>query len=305
MAVVHATRRAWIAWAAVCVIWGTTYLAIKVALDAIPPFLMGGLRYTSAGLIMAAVLAASGRRLPPVSHWPKIALLGLLMLAVGNGGVVWGEQYLTSGLTAVILATSAFWMVAIDALLPHGDRLHRRQGVGLVVGFSGVVLLVWPEIFVGGIGARHFAIGVASLQIACIGWGIASAYTRRHVLKDDVLGSAALQMVFGGAALCVVAWLTGEWHAIPWTIHAAGALAYLTLAGAVIAFAAYSYALNHMDVATLSLYTYVNPVIAVALGIALLHEPFALRQLLAGVVILAGMAIVKSLPPPPAGESIS
>ena len=276
MAVVHATRRAWIAWAAVCVIWGTTYLAIKVALDAIPPFLMGGLRYTSAGLIMAAVLAASGRRLPPVSHWPKIALLGLLMLAVGNGGVVWGEQYLTSGLTAVILATSAFWMVAIDALLPHGDRLHRRQGVGLVVGFSGVVLLVWPEIFVGGIGARHFAIG-----------------------------SAALQMVFGGAALCVVAWLTGEWHAIPWTIHAAGALAYLTLAGAVIAFAAYSYALNHMDVATLSLYTYVNPVIAVALGIALLHEPFALRQLLAGVVILAGMAIVKSLPPPPTGESIS
>ena len=146
---------------------------------------------------------------------------------------------------------------------------------------------------------------VACLQVACLGWAVASAYTRRHVMHDDVLGAAALQMIVGGLALCLAGSLTGEWSAFSMNARTTGAMVYLTLFGAVVAFAAYSYALKHMDLATLSLYTYVNPVIAVSLGILLLHEPFAVRELVAAVIILAGMAIVRSIPPAETGESVS
>ena len=149
------------------------------------------------------------------------------MLAIGNGGVVWGEQYLTSGLTAVIIATSAFWMVGVDALLPDGNRPHLRQGIGLLVGFGGIVVLLWPDISRGGVGAHRLLLGVASLQLACVGWAVASAYTRRHVQADDVLGAAALQMLFGGAFLLIGGSLTGEWAAFSLTTRTSGALLYL------------------------------------------------------------------------------
>src|SRR5262249_52779641 len=148
-------RLAWIAWAAVCIIWGTTYLGIKICLETIPPFLMGGLRYTVAGLILSAVLTARGHALPPPSEWGKFAVLGFFMLFFGNGGVVWAEQYIPSGLTAVFIATTPFWMVGVDALLPHGRRLHARDAIGLAIGFAGILILVGPDIAVGGAGARN------------------------------------------------------------------------------------------------------------------------------------------------------
>lgn len=287
------TRRAWLAWCSVCLIWGTTYLAIKISLDTIPPLLLGGLRYVAAGLTLAVVLRVSGRTLPAFSTWPRLALLGAIMLGVGNGGVVVGEQYLTSGLTAVVIATSPFWMVGVDSLIPGGEPFRRRDGVGLAIGFAGIVLLVWPEIAHGGATARAFALGVVSVQIACLGWAVASSYTKRHVLPADVVGAAAVQMFFGGVLMIAVGSLIGEWQHFSITLRTGLGLAYLTLAGGVIAFAAYSYALRFLPLATVSLYTYVNPVIAVALGIMLLHEPFALRQLAAAAVIFVGMAVVR------------
>jgi drug/metabolite transporter (DMT)-like permease len=293
---VHAsprTRRAWIAWATVCLIWGTTYLAIKIALNTIPPFLMGGLRYFVAGLVLAVALRGSGRPLPARADWPKLALLGFFMLAIGNGGVVWGEQYLASGLTAVIIGTSPFWMVAIDGLLPDGEALHVQQWIGLAMGFGGIVMLVWPEISIAGTSVAHVIAGVFALQLACVGWATASAYTRRHVVPSDVLGVAALQMIFGGAFLLLLGTLMGEWSQMSLTTTTATALVYLTVAGSIIAFVAYSYALSNLPVALVSTYTYVNPVIAVALGVLWLHEPFERRQLLAAAVIIFGMVVVR------------
>ncbi len=291
-------RRAWLAWGAVCLIWGTTYLAIKIALETIPPFLMGGLRYTTGGAALAIVLALRGHRLPGPRSWAGLAILGFFLLMLGNGGVVWGEQYVPSGLTAVLIGTSPFWMVGVDALLPHGSRLHAREWLGLTVGFGGIVLLVWPEIVRGGPAGRGFAAGVVSLQIACAGWAVGSAYTRRHVLPADVLGSAALQMIFGGAMLFVAGLATGEWHQLSFAPRTAAALVYLTVFGSLIAFAAYSYALQHLEVAVVSLYTYINPVIAVALGTLLLGEPFDARMLMAAGVILFGVMFVR----PPARQ---
>ena len=285
-------RRAWIAWIAVCVIWGTTYLGIKVALATIPPFLMGGLRYVAAGVVLAAALSAQGRPLPPRSDWGGLAILGFFMFLFGNGGVVWGEQYVPSGLTAVLVGTSPFWMVGIDAMVTRGQQMFVRQWVGMFVGFLGIVLLVWPDITAGGGTGRGFFFGVIALQIACIGWAIGSAYTRRHVAPRDVLGAASLQMLFGGLFMLLAGTALGEWDDLSFTPKTTFALAYLTLLGSVVAFAAYSYALRHLNVAIVSLYTYVNPVIAVALGTILLDEPFHVRMLIAGAIILTGILIV-------------
>lgn len=285
-------RKAWFAWVAICVIWGTTYLFIKIALDTIPPFLMGGLRYAAAGVILAAAVRARGRPLPAREWWPGLAVLGCLLFLFGNGGVVWGAQFLPSGLTAVLIATNPFWMVGVDAAVTRGRQLFLRRWAGLLVGFAGIVLLVWPDVTAGGGAGRGFGLGVISLQIACMGFAIGSVYTRRHLQPGDVLGGAALQMFFGGLCMIAVGTLRGEWATLSFTPRTAWALVYLTLAGSVVGFAAYSYALRHLSVAIVSLYTYVNPVIAVALGTLLLDEPFHLRMVLAAAVIAGGILIV-------------
>lgn len=287
------TRRlAWFAWATVCVVWGTTYFAIKVALATIPPFLLGGMRYIIAGLLLASIVRARGHRLPPRAAWGQLAILGFCMLLMGNGGVAWAEQYLASGLTAVLIGTAPFWMVSVDAMMRDGKQLFARQWLGLIVGFAGIAFLVWPDITVGGTDGRHFAMGVAALQIGCAGWAVGSSYTRRHVVAGDALGAASVQMVAGGIFMLMLGTALGEWPQLSFNATTASALAYLVVAGSIIGFGAYSYALQHLDVAIVSLYTYVNPVIAVGLGTLLLGEPFHVRMLAAAVVILTGIVIV-------------
>ncbi len=296
-------RRAWVAWLAICVIWGTTYLAIKVALGTIPPLLTGGLRYLIATVIMLVLLKVQRRPFPPRSAWPSQALIGFAMLGLGNGGVVIAEQYLTSGLTAVLVGTSPFWMVGIDALFSDGKRLRIQQLVGMTVGFLGIVLLVWPDLTrAAELGttppSRHgpttaeIIIGIVAVQIACMGWSIASSYSKRHH-STDVIGMATLQMMFGGILMTIVATLRGEWSQLSFTAESLSALAYLAVLGSVVAFVAYSYALKHLPISVVSLYTYVNPVIAVALGALILSEPFGVRQMMAAGVIALGMFIVR------------
>lgn len=289
-------RRAYAAWATVCLVWGTTYLAIRIALETIPPLLMGGIRYTAAGAILAAALVLRGERLPGPREWPYLALLGALLLGFGNGGVVWAEQTVPSGLTAVLIAVSPFWMTGIDAMLPHGERLTVRHAIGLIVGFSGIVMLVWREIHLDASG-RGFLSGVIATQIACIGWAIGSSYSRRrgHVSarEENVLSTAALEMLFGGAALLVAGAAHREFAVLGFNPRTTAALAYLVVAGAVVGFAAYAYALKHLPVATVSLYAYVNPVIAVLLGTLLLHEPFGARTVAGASIVFAGVALVK------------
>src|SRR2546427_5152348 len=142
----RSTRRAYLAWAFVCLVWGTTYLAIRIALETIPPLLMGGIRYVIAGSMLAAILAARGERLPGRREWPYLAVLGTLLIGFGNGGVVWAEQTVPSGLTAVLVATSPFWMTGIDAVLTHGARLTLRRTVCLVVGLCRIQMVILAAI---------------------------------------------------------------------------------------------------------------------------------------------------------------
>jgi drug/metabolite transporter (DMT)-like permease len=290
------TRRAYLAWVAVCLIWGTTYLGIRIALETIPPLLMAAMRWIVAGGLLILVLKLRGVRMPQRPEWPALAVLGILLLGFGNGAVVWAEQTVPSGLTAVLVATSPFWMVGIDALMPDGERLTLRRMFGLILGFCGIVMLVWPEIRVGE-GGRTFLGGVISAQVACVGWAVGSSYARRrgrgHAREENVLASAAFEMLFGGIALLAVALLMHETTRLVFSPRSAGALLYLTFVGAIAGFSAYAYALKHLPVATVSLYAYVNPIIAVILGTLVLQEPFNARMAVAAAVVLAGIALVR------------
>jgi drug/metabolite transporter (DMT)-like permease len=275
----------------VCLVWGTTYLAIRIALDTIPPFLMAAFRWLAAGSILVTMLKIRGEHLPGRSTWPSIALLGLLMIGLGNGGVVWAEQTVPSGLTAVLVAALPFWMLGVERFMPHSQRVTLLQWAGLVVGFIGIVVLVCPEVRLEG--GSGFLEGVAAVQLACLGWAIGSSYSRRRVRDENVIATASFQMLFAGAALLFVGLLRGEWSALAFTNRTAGALAYLVVAGSVVAYSAYAYALKHLPVATVSLYAYINPVIAVVLGTLVLNEPFSTRIVIAGAIVLAGTAMVR------------
>jgi drug/metabolite transporter (DMT)-like permease len=304
-------RLAYIAWAAVCVIWGTTYLGIRISLESMPPALMGGIRWLIAGTILTAYLVARRRPLPPVSQWGGIALLGFLMLGLGNGGVVFAEQYVPSGLAAVIVATAPFWMAAVEACLPDGERLRRSIVLGLVIGFSGIVILVWPDLTLGTASSRGFLAGIIALQIASIGWSIGSSYSKRHGRKaatsapdvdgiNEVLGTTAYQMLAGGLIMTAAGPVRGEWSALFFTPRTTVALLYLSTVGAVGGFVAYAYALRHLPVSFVSLYAYINPVIAVALGVLVLHEPFTWRMGIAAALVFIGVAVVRWEPRPDA-----
>ena len=289
------SRFAYLAWVAVCLIWGTTYLAIRISLETIPPLLMSGFRWPIAGSIILVALTIRGERIPARSQWPAMALLGVLLIGFGNGCVVWAEQTIPSGLTAVLVASVPFWMVGVERFMKESDHLSRRRIVGLIVGFTGIVLLVWPELRLGA--GRPFLMGVAATQMACLGWAIGSSYSRRRHANENVLAAAALQMLFGGLCLVVAGLLRGEWATLAFNQRTAGALVYLTIAGSIGGFSAYAYALKYLPVATVSLYAYVNPIIAVLLGTLVLGEPLSPRLAVAGAIVLVGMGLVRETAP--------
>jgi drug/metabolite transporter (DMT)-like permease len=283
---------AYLAFVTVCIVWGTTYLAIAVALESVPVLLLTGLRWMFAGVVLSAFMLASGRGLPAPRLWGPLALLGFLMNVIGNGLVVYAEQYVPSGLTAVLIATTPFWSASLEALLPNSERFSRRSLSGLGLGFTGIVVLVWPELTSGGAGGVQFMIGVLAIQVACLGWVIGTSFAKRHELGDDPFRSAAMQMLFSGSMLLAAATAHGDWAHLTFTPRTMTAMIYLSIAGSLVAYSAYGYAIKHLPLQLVSLYAYINPMIAVALGTLLLHEPISTRILIAAALVLAGTWVV-------------
>jgi drug/metabolite transporter (DMT)-like permease len=290
------TRRkqlAYLSWIVVCIVWGTTYLAIHVALETVPVALLAGLRWLAAGVLLAALLPLTGQTLPPLRHWPPIAVIGFLMAVVGNGGVVWAQQYVASGLAAVVVAMVPFWTVIVEALIAGGERVTRRTVLGLVLGFLGIVVLLWPDLTIGGSGSM-FVWGVIGLQVACAGWALGTSYLKRNPTHGSPMGSLAVQMLLSGVMLIAIATATGEWASLHFTTRSLGAMVYLVVFGSLVGYTAYLYALKNLPVSTVSLYAYVNPVIAVLLGSLVLNEPFSARIAFASLLVFLGIAVVKT-----------
>ena len=289
----HPTRLAYMALVAVCVIWGTTYLGIRVALEAVPPALMGAFRWTIAGTLLVAYVRLRRQALPHVGSWGSLAVQGLLMIGFGNGFVNWAEQSVPSGLAAVVIATSPFFMAGVEGFRADGERLSRRALLGLVLGFIGILVLVWPDLHFDSAQGTHFVLGLLALQGACLAWAVGSSYSKRHPHGDSVIGATAVQMIFGGLIMLVVGTLAGEWGRV--SLHGRGvaALAYLTIVGSIGGFVSYVYALKCLPVSTVSIYAYINPLIAVILGALLLDEPFSVRTVVAMAIVFAGVGLVK------------
>ena len=285
---------AYLAFVIVCIIWGTTYLAITIALETVPVLLLAGLRWMLAGVVMSALMVLTGRGLPRPALWGPLLLLGFLMNVVGNGFVVYAQQYVASGLTAVLIATTPFWAALVERLLPKGERFSKRALTGLALGFAGIVILVWPEMTNGGAGGRAFIGGVIAIQLACVGWVIGTSYARRHELGDNPFRSTALQMVFSGTMLLTAATINGDWSHLSFTPRTIVAMLYLSIAGSLVAYSAYIYAIQHLPLSLVSLYTYINPMIAVTLGTLLLAEPLSTRIGISAALVLLGTWIVGS-----------
>jgi drug/metabolite transporter (DMT)-like permease len=255
---------------------------------------MGGLRYVIAGSILAAILRLQGKPMPAWNALPGFLLSGALLLGVGNGGVIWAEMFVPSGLAAVMIASTPFWMTGIESLLPGGDRLTTRSILGLFVGFTGILLLVWPDLKFDASGGWQFTAGVIALQLACLGWVLGSSYSKRRRGAVDPITASAFQMLLGGGVMLLAGTLSGEWGTLSFTTRTASALIYLIVAGSLIGFVAYIYALTHLSASFVSLYAYVNPVVAVALGTLILGEPFGWRLTIAIAIILTGLVIVST-----------
>ena len=276
-----------------CLSWGTTFLATRVAIESIPPFAMSGPRHVVAGVILALILRFKGIRLPSLDSWPGHALLGLLMIGFGNGCLVWAQQFIPSGVAAVLVSVIPFWMIGVERFMPDGERVRARQVVGLVLGFAGIVLLTSSSL-TGDVPPSRIVLGVIMTQCSCLGWAIGSAYAKRHKRDENLFAATAVQITFGGAILMVVATITGEWvHAAP-TPRSLAAVAYLVVVGTFVGYVCYVYALKHLPVSIVSLYAYVNPMIAVILGSLILKERFTPRMAVAIAVIFAAMLIVRT-----------
>ncbi len=281
------------AFAAIYLIWGSTYLGIRIAIETLPPLLTAGLRFIVAGPLLYAWARKSGAPRPTGVQWRAAAIVGGLLLLGGNGLVTWGEQRVASGLAALLVATVPLWMVLLDWLFLHGRRPAGRVFLGLILGLIGIVLLIGPTDLLG----EHHVdlIGVAMLLLAAFSWAIGSLYARRAPLPDAPLLGTAMEMVAGGVLLLLASGAKGEWAQVDLASVSPRswlALGYLTVLGSIVAFTAYTWLLRVSVPARVATYAYVNPVVAVVLGWAVVGEVLTGQMLLAAAVIVLAVVII-------------
>lgn len=277
-----------LAFAAVYVAWGSTYLAIRIAVASFAPPILAGVRFTIAGAGLLVALRIAGRSvLPSASELGALAIVGALLLVGGNGLVVWAEQSVPSGLAALIVATVPLWMAGLAALPPARERLPARAVLGLALGFVGVAILVAPGAATGGT-----ARGDAAVLLAALFWSCGSLYARRKTTTVDPLVATGWEMLIGGALFLVIAAAAGSNATTHPTAAGLLALLYLIVFGSWVGFTAYVWLLAHVSAAKAATYAYVNPVIAVALGWWILDERMSAAVALGSATIVVAVVLV-------------
>jgi drug/metabolite transporter (DMT)-like permease len=283
-----------LAFAAVYVIWGSTFLAILFAIQSIPPFLMAGTRFFLAGTIMYAMARFQGAPRPQLFSWKSAAIIGACLLFFGNGGVTISEKWVPSSLAALLVATVPIYIALLGWLTGTAPRPTPIVWLGLIGGFVGVGLLVGPA-FSSPSHSNHLALGMSILLIGSFLWSAGSIYSRMIKHSPSLILAAGQQMICGGLLLLIAAFVMGEHrafdlHRVTWL--SIGAFAYLVLIGALIGYTAYFYLLRHCDPAKVATYAYVNPVVAMILGTLFAHETLSGRSILGAALIIGSVATV-------------
>jgi len=281
------------AFAAIYIIWGSTFLGIRYAIETMPPFLMAGARFVIAGAILYAWAAIREGARPTRRQWVNTAIVGALLLTVGNGAVVWAERFVPSGLVALVVAITPLWMVIFEWLRPGGDRPNKQILGGLALGFVGLVLLIGPGDIMGGkaVDPRSAAV----LLAGTLAWAGGSIYSRSVPLPSSARLSTAMQMLAAGVLLLIAGAIGGESTQVSleaMSLKSVLAVVYLIIFGSIIGFTAYGWLLSVSSAARVSTYAYVNPVVALLLGWGLAGEPLGPRTVLAAGVVLGGVALI-------------
>jgi drug/metabolite transporter (DMT)-like permease len=289
--------RAYLAFACVCVFWGTTYLGIRMALESFPPAFVVASRFVISGGALVAFALLRGDKLPPASELRRTAFYGFLILGLGNGSLAYSELLIPSGLASLFITISPFWLVGLESLMPGGEKLHGPTIAGMVVGFLGAALLVTPD-FSHPSGGLGFLAGFAITQFGVAAWCSGSILQKRHPTQASPWLTLGIQQLAGGLAFVPVAILAPH-DPLHFTLRSSAAILYLVVFGSWVGYTAYIYGLARFPIAVFSVYPYVNCVVAVALGWLVYREPFGLKETAAMLIIFLGVGIVKWQTPTP------
>jgi drug/metabolite transporter (DMT)-like permease len=296
-----------LAFFAIYVVWGSTYLAIRYAVETIPPLIVAGIRHSVAGVVLLAWAYARGFR-PTAREWRASLILGILYFVIGHGSLHWAETVVPSGWAALLIASEPIWIAVMAAVVSHGERLTGKTVIGLLLGIAGVALLVGEETATG---QRAVVIGSIAILFGTLAWSVGVMYSRTSALPRNALARAGMPEIVGSLILFIVAGATGEFsnfHSATITPRSVWSLAYLITFGSIITFTAYTWLLDHVSPTLVSTHTYVNPVIAVLMGWWWAGEVINLHVLEAGLLTLIAVFLIsrgtgKSVQPREAEEA--
>ena len=289
----------WLALLALYIVWGSTYLGIKFAIETIPPFFHAGVRFLASGLILVIWQRSAGNSMPTRKQWISTGIIGTLLLLGGNGLVAWAEQTIPSGIAALIIASVPMFLVIGEAIRPNGVKPNWQGIVGLLIGFVGIFILVGPS-EISGSAMKLNPLGVVALLSACLFWATGSIYSKTADLPKSSLMNTGAQMLVGSISLFIVSGLSGElqgWNIAEVSSRSIYGLLYLTFVGSLVGFASYGWLLQNAPISLVSTYAYVNPIVAVLLGVWLADEVLEPRIWLATAIIIGSVIFINSTRP--------
>ena len=281
------------AFAIIYLVWGSTYLAIRIGVREVPPFLLAGIRFLAAGLVLYGWTTARGERQPNGREWASASLLAIMFFVLDYGLLFWAEQRVPSGMAAIMMATIPVFIALAEIILLQTQRLTFRLGLALLIGMGGVAVLMSHSLNLGG--APINTVGALALIVASMSWGVSSVLARRLPQPPSKIMSSGSQMLAGGVFLLLTAAVLGEFRGFhPWTVSREAwlSLLYLIVAGSIIAFTAYLWLIHHVSPTKVGTYAYVNPVVAVLVGYFLGGEALGLRTILGAVFILISVLVI-------------
>lgn len=289
----------WFALIALYIVWGSTYLGIKIAIETIPPFFHASVRFLVSGLILVIWQRTAGHPLPTRNQWMSTGIIGTLLLLGGNGLVSWAEQFIPSGIAALIIASVPMFLVIGEAIRPNGVKPNWQGIVGLLIGFVGIFILVGPS-EISGSATRLNTFGVIALLSACLFWALGSIYSKTADLPKSSLMNTGAQMLMGSISLLIVSLFSGElpgWDVTAVSTRSMVGLSYLIFVGSLVGFASYGWLLQNAPISLVSTYAYVNPIVAVLLGVLFANEILEPRIWLATAIIIGAVIFINSTRP--------